>query len=261
MTDTPQTQQQTVADACVGQVAADAAAAYPGKHLIAAFDFDGTSIQGNSPVLLVRYLFHDSLIGKRIIAKVASWGIAYKLHLPQSEAWVRGQVFTAFEGVKQPVADAYLRTFYDEVIACQKRFRPQARAAMQTLREAGIEVLVVSATFGPIVRRAQESEPFDESICTEMTVDGNGCYTRKVLGECIEGDAKVTSITAWANERYGEGNWELVAAFGDHHSDTPMLSMAREAFAISPDSGLERQARESGWHILDWKTSIDKSNR
>ena len=83
-------------------VAAAAAAARrakaTGKHAIAAFDFDGTSIQGNSPVLLVRYLHGDDLLRKRVLAKVGAWGAAYKLRLPQSEAWVRGQVFTAFEG-------------------------------------------------------------------------------------------------------------------------------------------------------------------
>ena len=138
-------------------VAAAAAAARrakaTGKHAIAAFDFDGTSIQGNSPVLLVRYLRGDDLLRKRVLAKVGAWGAAYKLHLPQSEAWVRGQVFTAFEGGPKEQVDEYLRDFYDKVIAGQKRFRPKARAAMNALRDAGVEVVIVSATFGPIVRR------------------------------------------------------------------------------------------------------------
>ena len=144
-------------------------------HKIAAFDFDGTSIRGNSPVLLVRYLLRDKLLGKRVTAKIASWGIAYKLRLPQNEAWVRGLVFTAFEGLPQREADEYLRAFYDEVIAGQDRFRPQADAAMRTLREQGVEVLVVSATFEPIIQRAQELHPFDGFIATKMAVDEHGC--------------------------------------------------------------------------------------
>ena len=35
-----------------------------GPVRLAAFDFDGTSIQGNSPVLLVRYLRGDDLLRK-----------------------------------------------------------------------------------------------------------------------------------------------------------------------------------------------------
>ena len=247
-------------DACVAEAphAAAQRAQSSGKHAIAAFDFDGTSIQGNSPVLLVRYLWRDDLLKKRVVAKVGSWGLAYKLHLPQSEEWVRGQVFTAFEGRPKAEVDEYLRVFYDEVIAGQKRFRPKARAAMRALRDAGVEVAIVSATFGPIVRRAQEFEPIDVSLCTEMQVDAAGNYTRQVDGECIEGDAKVRAITQWANAKYGEGNWELSCAFGDHHSDIPMLTAAREGFAICSDSTLGRAAREAGWCELDWECKPEK---
>ena len=248
------------ADGEVVRAAAAAArrAKASGKHAIAAFDFDGTSIQGNSPVLLVRYLWNDDRLKKRVVTKVGLWGLAYTLHLPQSEEWVRGQVFTAFEGEPQEKVDFYLRDFYDKVIAGQKRFRPKARAAMRALRDAGLEVAVVSATFGPIVRRAQEFEPIDVSLCTEMATDAAGNYTRQVEGECIEGDAKVRAITKWANEKYGEGNWELSCAFGDHHSDIPMLSRAAEGFAISSDATLSRAARENGWHELDWDCKPEK---
>ncbi len=242
------------ADAEVQRIAkaAHERSAATGKHAIAAFDFDGTSIQGNSPVLLVRHLWRDDLLRNRVVGKVGLWGLAYKLHLPQSEAWVRGQVFTAFEGLPQADVDEYLRLFYDEVIEGQKRFRPRARAAMQELRQAGVEVVIVSATFGPIVRRAQQFEPIDVALCTEMATDAHGNYTRRVAGECIEGDAKVRELSRWANEKYGEGNWELSCAFGDHHSDIPLLSAALEGFAVSGDSALSRAARSRGWHALDW---------
>ncbi len=52
---------------------------HPGQHLIAAFDFDGTAIQGNSPVLLVRYLQKRGMLGKRVIGKILAWAAAYKL--------------------------------------------------------------------------------------------------------------------------------------------------------------------------------------
>ena len=55
----------TVDDEVVAAAAAAARRAKAtGKHAIAAFDFDGTSIQGNSPVLLVRYLHGDDLLRK-----------------------------------------------------------------------------------------------------------------------------------------------------------------------------------------------------
>lgn len=225
-------------------------------HKIAAFDFDGTSIRGNSPVLLVRKLLRDGMLGKRVTAKIASWGVAYKFRLPQNEAWVRGLVFTAFAGRKKADADAYLRDFYDEVIAGQNRFRPQADAAMRALQERGVEVLVVSATFEPIIERAQELHSFDGFIATKMAVDERGLYTTRVDGPCVEGQEKVNCIRAYADARYGAGNWELVEAYGDHHSDAPLLSAATRGFAVCPDNPLEREARRCGWTVLDWSEDV-----
>ena len=51
----------------------------------------------------------------------------------------------------------------------------------------------------------------------------------------------------------GEGRWEVAFAYGDHHSDVPMLQMAVEqAYAVSPDNALEREAKQRGWTVLDW---------
>ena len=228
------------------------------KHRIAAFDFDGTSIQGNSPVLLVRRLRRCDMLRKRVISKVLAWGVAYKLRLPQSEAWVRGQVFTAFAGRPKEAVDAFLSDFYDEEIERPGRFRPQAEEAMRRLRAEGVEVLIVSATFGPIVRRARLSHPFDGCLCTEMDTDAAGRYTTQVSGICVEGQAKVRALRAYADERYGKDGWELVEAYGDHQSDIPMLAAARRAFAVTPDSTLAREARRRGWAVLDWDVSVEK---
>ncbi len=223
---------------------------------IAAFDFDGTSIRGNSPVLLVHYLLRDKRLRKRVVAKIASWGVAYKLRLPQNEAWVRGLVFSAFEGLPQDEVDAYLRRFYDQVIEGQKRFRHQAEAAMHDLRNQGVYIVLVSASFDPIVRRARELHPIDRCIATKMEVDAQGCYTTRVAGACVEGKEKVRSMRAWADEHFGSGRWELVAAFGDHHSDTPLLAAAKQGFAVCPDNPLERRARRFGWTVLDWSEDV-----
>lgn len=74
-----------------------------GKVQVAAFDFDGTCIQGNSPVMLVRYLVRRRMLSPSVVARILSWAFAYKTRLPQNEAWVRGLVFRAFAG--RPVAE------------------------------------------------------------------------------------------------------------------------------------------------------------
>ena len=223
--------------------------AAPGVRRIAAFDFDGTSMDGNSPVLLVLYLAKKNMLSNLDALRIGLWGLRYKFRLPQDEAWVRGMVFRAFEGKPVEEVDQFLYRFYDEEIA--PRFRAAADAAMERHRMAGETVLVVSATFEPIVRRAMETHPIDGQVSTRMRIE-DGAYTRNVDGKPVEGAEKLAAIKRWCDAAYGEGNWELAHAYGDHHSDRPMLDAAEHAFAVDPDRPLSRTAKQKNWTILEW---------
>ena len=226
------------------------------KVRVAVFDFDGTSIEGSSPSWLVNRLIFERKISPITSLKIGFWGLAYKWHLPQNEAWVRGQVFKAFEGKPREEVDAYLTGFYDKYIA--KRFRPQADEAMQKCRDEGCEVVVVSASFEPIVLRAMESHPFDHQISTRMKIAEDGTYTREVDGRPIEGDEKMVALRHWCDGRFGEGNWEIAYAYADHHSDRPLLAAATHPFAVTPNTGMSKIAKEEGWPVLDWEIEVPK---
>lgn len=226
------------------------------KVQVAVFDFDGTSIEGSSPSWLVNRLIFEHKITPVTSLKIGMWGIAYKWHLPQSESWVRGQVFTAFEGKPKAEVDRYLIRFYDEWIA--RRFRPKADEAMKRRAEEGCSVVIVSATFEPIVLRAMESHPFHHQISTRMKVAADGTYTREVDGRCIEGAEKLIALKHWCDGHYGEGKWELAYAYGDHHSDEPLLSAAKHPYAVTPNTGMTKIAKRRGWPILDWSIDVPK---
>ena len=224
------------------------------KVPVAVYDFDNTSIEGSSPAQLVNRLIRTRRISPATSVKIGIWGLAYKLRLPQNESWVRGQVFKAFAGVPHEKVDTYLRKFYDDVI--EPRFRPAAHASMEEHSQAGVIVLVVSASFEPIVLRAMEKHPFDGQVSTRMKIADDGTYTREVEGLPVEGPEKIRAIKRWCDTHIGEGEWEIVAAYGDHHSDIPMLEAARHAYAVNPNGLLERIAKLRGWEILDWSIDI-----
>ena len=226
------------------------------KVQVAIFDFDDTSIEGSSPSWLVSRLIFEHKISPLTSAKIALWGVAYKWRLPQNESWVRGQVFRAFEGKPKEEVDAYLVNLYDNYI--EKRFRPQADAAMRRCAEEGCEVIVASASFEPIVVRAMERHPFQHQISTRMRVAPDGTYTRQVEGKPIEGDEKMAAIKHWCDGHYGEGNWEIAYAYSDHHSDAPLLAAAEHPFAVTPNTAMKKIAKRNGWPILDWEIDVPK---
>lgn len=216
---------------------------------IAAFDFDGTSITGNSPVLLVRHLARNGMLRKSVIARIVAWGVAYKTRLPQNESWVRGLVFSAFRGKPVPQVNEYLRDFYDRSVS--PRFRPRIHEEMQRHVDDGHVVVCVSATFEPIIAKMMLEHPVHFAIATRMKVDERGCYTDAVEGLPVEGEEKVAALKRFADAVFGEDGWELGWAYGDHHSDRSMLAAAENAFAVTPDRPLTRTAYERGYEIID----------
>ena len=164
---------------------------------IAVFDFDGTCISGNSPVLLVRYLLKKGQVRTSVLLRILTWGIAYKLHLPQNEAWVRSLVFSSFDGMPEEEADAEMYKFYDEWIV--PRIRPKALQVMREHIAAGRDIWIVSATFDPIIVRAKRDIPYDHHVATDMKLDEHGCYTREVKGKPVEGAEKLRQIKEHAD--------------------------------------------------------------
>ncbi len=82
-----------------------------------------------------------------------------------------------------------------------------------------------------------------------MKTDSDGRYTREVEGLPVEGSQKLEVLTREANARFGEGNWVLTHAYGDHHSDRTLLAAAEHPFAVTPDRPLRHCAQSELAHF------------
>ena len=224
------------------------------KIRLAVFDLDGTCLDGSSTVRLVRDLLFKRKLYLWTGLKIGFWGLAYKMKLPQNESWVRAKLFRAFDGAPKEEVDAFLRDYYDRCV--EKIWRPQVQPEIDAHHEAGRVVMVVSASFEPIVLHVCELHHFDYQISTRMKVDSESRYTNKVDGLPIEGEQKLMALRAFADGRFGEGNWVCECAYADHYSDIKLLDFAESAYAVCPDRALRLHAEEHGWPILDWE--IDK---
>ncbi len=215
---------------------------------IAVYDFDGTLLMGKSPVILMRQLLLSHSLSLTTTLSIGVWGLAYKMHFPVAEAWVRERVFRAFAGQPQKQVDEYLYRFYDTHIS--SRLRPSLLERISEDRKRGCVIITVSATFEPIVTHMAELGVVDYAIGTRMQVDSNACYLAKVDGLPVEGTAKLSALRDFANGRFGADGWNLKRAYSDHYSDKPLLYAAEEAIAVCPDSGLKSAARKNGWEII-----------
>ncbi len=218
---------------------------------VAVFDFDGTCISGSSPKKLVNMLGISRKLSLYKLFRVGLWGLAYKLNLPKDGEGVRSRVFSAFDGLSAVKVNEFLCEFYSKKI--DALYRTEADACMFAHLEAGHAVVVVSATFEPIIASAMTEHPIQFAVSSRMKIDAQGNYTDEVEGRTTEGPEKVHAFKDFANKMFGEGCWTLGWAYGDHYSDLEMLENAKNPCAVTPDGKLKREAERRGWEILDWK--------
>jgi HAD superfamily hydrolase (TIGR01490 family) len=216
---------------------------------IVAFDFDGTMLEGHSPVRMVRRLVGRGIIPYRTALATLWWGVRYKLRIPVEQEEVREYIFKSFSYFPASEANSIMADFYGEDL--RQRLRPLALEAIKRHQEAGETIVLVSASFLPILTEVCRDVGADWFICTQMEVE-DGYYTGNVQGLPPEGEQKLIQLTTWADAEYGIGGWELVAAYGDHRSDEPLLRAAATPVVVNPDTGLERTAKREGWRIVDW---------
>lgn len=217
---------------------------------VAAFDFDGTCISGSSPKKLVSVLSRHKLFGIYKLFRIGCWGLAYKLNLPSDPEGVRERVFSVFKGFPAILVNEFMYRFFCRKI--EKIYRSDADAAMLAHIAENHVVVVVSASFEPIIASAMMSHPIQFAIASRMKIDENGNYTDKVEGLPTEGPDKLTVLKDFLNDRFGDGGWRLGWAYGDHYSDLEMLAYAENPCAVTPDKKLRRYAKRRGWAILDW---------
>ena len=221
---------------------------------VVAFDFDGTLLEGHSPVRMVNKLVRERVIPFRVGLKILRWGIRYRLHRPVEQEEVRKHLFSSFTRFSAEEANKIMSDFYQKDL--RNRLRPKALEVINKHKAAGDKVILVSASFLPILREVKSDVGADWFICTQMeVVDGH--YTSNVAYLPPEGEQKLIQLAAWADAEFAGNGWELSVAYGDHRSDAPLLAAAKQAIAVNPDSALEKIALKEGWEIVDWSFKVN----
>lgn len=216
---------------------------------VAAFDLDGTILDGESPLKLTTSLLRHRQLPLHAAFLMGIWGIRYRLRLPQVESTPRELLFSALTDPTVEEVDREIMEIFDRRI--RKRIRPGALREIERCRADGMKLVLASASFKPITTTIIEELGFDGGVATIME-EKNGHYTGKVMGVPVQGREKLRLLIQLCDDTFGAGGWTLERAYSDHYSDIPMLELAHEVTVVDPDKKLERVAKRRGWEIVDW---------
>lgn len=225
----------------------DLKAAEPGK-VLAAFDLDGTVMTTN---VIETYLWLR--LPELSLTQRAGELMRVAAQLPNylgAERKDRGvflrQVYRRYEGARLDE----LERFVDERLTpfVLDRTSPDAVRRIREHREAGHTTILLTGVIRPLTRPFEGL--FDHIVAADLATDADGVCTGFLTGPPMVGDSRA----AWLTHYAGLYGIDLSASFAyaDSHVDLPMLRSVGNPVAISPDIGLMRAAKESGWSIIEW---------
>lgn len=139
--------------------------------------------------------------------------------------------------------------FMAEVI--RPAIRPQALGLVQQHREAGDEVLIITATNEFVTRPIAEAFGVQQLIAVELERDASGWITGEIRGTPSFREGKVRRFGEWLAARGLHRHEAEVTFYSDSVNDLPLMDNADCPVATNPDDRLRALALERGWRILE----------
>ena len=151
------------------------------------------------------------------------------------------------QGATKSIA-AHVKFMRDVV---QKVITSQARELLQQHRQAGDDIVIVTATNEFVTGPIAEAFGVKELIAVELERGVDGWLTGEIKGTPSAREGKVTRVAQWLAER--QLGWDDVETtfYTDSMNDLALLEKATHPVATNPDVGLRALAIKRGWRILD----------
>ena len=218
------------------------------KPVGAFFDFDKTLLDVESPKLGIRYLWEKRMISFAYVLKIIVANFFYSRHYISDEAMAR-LMLTFYKGKPLEVFEAGAKDYYHEII--KPHLAPNILNKVHEHREADHILVLVSAGIRYLLTPVADDLGFDYLLCTDLEKGLNGLLTGKPRGPVCSDTNKKRLASRLADDL----DMDLMRsyAYGNHHSDIPMLEMVGNPHAVEPNDVLRKVALERKWPILTYR--------
>jgi phosphatidylglycerophosphatase C len=184
---------------------------------VAAFDFDGTLTRKDT---LLPFLVH--VHGRRrVAAALGAVGPPWRRRTGRHRRDdLKERVLARLFRGDDPARIREAGASYGEGLVTG--LLPAMKERLDAHREAGHEVIIVSASLHAYLDRVGELLGVDAVIAVDLEVGDDGRYTGELVGPNVRGPEKAVRLQAWAGE---EAELELWA-YGNSSGDAELLALA-----------------------------------
>ncbi len=215
------------------------------KPIAAFFDFDRTLLVENSPKLGIRYLWDRGEVSLPYVMKIAFANWFYQKNLI-SETIMARLLLSYYRKRDLAPFEQGSENYYREVL--KPHLAPNIVSRVQAHKKLEHILVMISAGVRYLLKPVVNDLGFDHLICTDLRVGKDGLLTGRPQGYVCTGKNKkkaATELSEMLSIDLGNSY-----AYGDHHSDIPMLEMVGNPYAVEPTRVLRRVALKRGWPIL-----------
>ncbi len=212
---------------------------------VAVFDFDGTIIHGDSVVDMLKKGRKAKKVSWLSFIRAAVAGALYHAGLYDAITSKRhAHAFLA--AMSEEERAQFLQSFAQSLV---DRARPEALEQLQAHKDAGVHVILCSASGDCYMQYVAPLLGVDALLCTPCDEKGLPC------GQNCRGEEKVRRVQEYLKEREMT-NALLVAGYGDTAGDAPILRQCKTPVLVRPKKKLLKLMPAA--QIADWK-DIKKS--
>lgn len=154
----------------------------------------------------------------------------------------------AFRRQGRAAAESARAQFMAEFVAA--RIRPEALALIQSHRQAGDLLAVVTATNAFVTRPIAQALGIDHLIAVELQLE-NGWFNGEIMGTPSFREGKVARVEQWLSSLGRRFDATHCTFYSDSANDLPLLSAVTRPVPTNPDPRLRSVAAERSWAVLD----------
>jgi phosphatidylglycerophosphatase C len=193
----------------------------PERPGVAAFDFDGTLISGDSLLQFLCLVAGRGNTARACVQGAPSllWALAVGGGRDASKAVLLDRLLAGQEvRVVTEAGERYAARL-------ERRIRPAMAARIGWHRELGHKLVVVSASLALYLEPLGRRLGFDAVLATGLEVGAGGRLTGRLQGANVRRSEKAVRLRSWLVANLGRQPWELWA-YGDSRGDRELLAMA-----------------------------------
>jgi len=212
------------------------------------FDFDKTLIDVESGRVGFKYLYEIKEISLSFLLKVAVTNFFYERDWISDTQMARIMLTFYRNRDIKPLEDG-AEEFYHAYL--KPHIAPRILERVQEHQGAGHTLVLVSASLRYMLNPVIKDLGFHHLLCTDLDIADNGLLSGKTDGPICIDQHKRVAVKNLAHQK--DIHLDLSHAYGNHHSDIPMLETVGNPAVVEPTVPLKKKALENGWPILTFR--------